>query len=163
MSQFDIGFNTGMKKWFVQGYSATRFTTAIHHLADSNLKLVNTMCDTYSWPDGQNPQITHGRLRFYSDAKQEIKAKGDLADSYTVTGPNEPFKFLKLHGKTVLKYNIPTMTWSFTIDGNEYTTKNIVGKITGEAEKERIRFDVEESDIYFNSYITLIGAELETA
>ena len=163
MSQFDIGFNTSMLKWFVQGYTDSRAMSSMNHINNSNIKLDKVMCDTYAWGgDQQNPDVTHGRLRYYSGPTQELKATGNLADSFKVTGDKTPFKFLKLHGKAVLNYNVSNMTWNIIIDGNTFTTKNIVGLITGETEKKHIRFDIEESTIYFNTFITLINPDFIT-
>ncbi len=163
MSQFDIGYNTGMKKWFVQSMDDARQLTNMNHIENSNLTLKDVMCDTYAWgASPETPNITHGRIRFYSGPKQEMKATGNLADSFEIKDNRQPFKFLKLHGKADINYNIANMTWNLFIDGNQFTTKNIVGIMTGETQKDKIRFNLEESDIYFNTFITLINPDFTT-
>jgi len=122
----------------------------------------NVMCDSYSWgpQQGQDPNlISHGRLRFYDGNEQTIDSQGAFSKTAQIKGPMLPFKFQQLKGPAIIKYNLPNMTWTLTIQGNDYTTRNIVGLITGKPQKDRIRFDIEESNIYFNSYITLINPD----
>jgi len=162
MSQHDIGFNTGLKKWFIQDFSANRsLIIGQKHLKDSNIQIKNVMCNSTMWGDQQQPQISHGRLTFYDGNEHEIKQQGNLADSYLVTGPNKHFKFTKFENtKAILKYDLPNGVWNIDIEGNKYTTKNICGLITGKCFKDHVWFDIEPSNIYFNSYITLINPEL---
>ncbi len=159
MGQTDIGFNTGLKKWFIQGMNDSRHVLGQVHLKDSNITLKNVVCDTYAWADQQQDGLTHGRLRYYDGTKQEIQGTSALAESVKIEGDMQPFKFVKLHGKAILKYNIQNLSWSLIIDGNEYITKNIVGKISGTTQKDKIRFLIDESDFLFNTYITLINMD----
>ena len=163
MSQHDIGFNTGIMKWFVTSFSGNRSVIlGQNHIENSNLKLKDVMCNTYHWGDQQNPEISHGRLTFYDGNQIEIKATGNLADSYTVTGTDRHFKFTKFMNKSaILKYDLKNAVWKIKIDGNEFITRNIVGLITGVVEKKHVWFDIEPSNIYFSSIITLINPELD--
>jgi len=125
-------------------------------------QLNNVMCDTYAWgpQQGQDPNlISHGRIRYYDGNEQVISSEGAYSKSTKIEGTMQPFKFQRLKGPAILKYNLPNMTWTLTIQGNDYTTKNVVGKISGEPQKDRIRFNIEDSEFYFNSYITLINPD----
>jgi len=163
MSQHDIGFNTGIMKWFVTSFSGNRSVIlGQNHVDNSNIKLKDVMCNTYHWGDQQNQEISHGRLTFYDGNQINIKATGNLADSYNVTGSDRHFKFAKFKNKaSILKYDLPNAVWHLMIDGNDFVTRNIVGIISGVPEKKHIWFDVEPSDIYFNSTITLFNPELD--
>jgi len=163
MSQHDIGFNTVLKKWFIQGFSGNRSVMLdMNMIKNSNIKLTNVMCNTYHWGDQQNPEISHGRLTFYDGNQQIIKATGNLADSFEVTGKDINFKFIKIMNKaSILKYDLPNGVWNINIDGNFFTTRNIVGIVSGVPEKTHIWFKIKPSNIYFNSIITLYNPELE--
>jgi len=128
---------------------------------ESNLKLENVMCNTYHWGDQQNPAISHGRLTFFDGNQHDIKQTGNLVDSYNVKGLEKHFKFAIFKNKAaVIKYDLQNAVWFIKIDGNDYVTKNIVGIISGVTEKNHVWFDIEPSNIYFNSTITLINPEL---
>jgi len=161
MSQHDIGFNTGLKKWFVQDFTGNRsLIVGQKHLKDSDIQLENIMCNTTAWGDQQNPQISHGRLTFYDGNQQDIKQQGNLADSIRVKGSNNYFKFKKFDNtKSVLKYDVSNGIWQIEVEGNKFLTKHIAGLITGKCFKEHIWFDIEPSTIYFNTFITLYNPQ----
>ena len=160
-SQHDIGFNTGLKKWFIQDYSGNRsLMVGQKHFKDSDIQIKNTMCNTTMWGDSQQPNISHGRLTFYDGNKQVINQQGNLADSIRITGSNDFFKFTKFEGtKSVLKYDVANGIWKIEIEGNQFLTKHVTGLITGKCFKEHIWFDIEPSTIYFNTFITLYNPQ----
>ncbi len=162
MSQHDIGFNTGLKKWFIQSMTGNRsMIVGQTHVDESDITINNVMCNTTAWGDPNNPQISHGRLTYYEGNQQDTKQTGNLADSIEVTGSNKHFKFTKFQDvKSVLKYDIQNAVWSIQIEDNTFVTKRICGLITGKCFKNHVWFDIEPSTIYFNTFITLYNPEL---
>jgi len=162
LSQFDIGFDTGKKLWFVQGCGATRHILSTMFVRDSNITLKNVMCDTYAWPEPNAEHISHGRLRFYGGNK--IAAKGDEAvlSEITVNGNGDKWHFIELHGKNVIiKYNLPSMDWELDIDGTKLISKDIKGLLTGTIQKDKLRFELHDVHILYSNIVSLIDPELK--
>jgi len=65
MGQFDLGFDTGKRLWFIQGAGPTRHMLSTIFVKDSNIDLDHVMIDCYAWAEPTNYKASHGRMRFY--------------------------------------------------------------------------------------------------
>lgn len=161
-SQFDIGFDTRKKLWFIEGSASTRWKNSMLLVKDSNIKLENVLVDSYCWADPQNEIISHGRIRFYGGNKIEAKGDESVLDSIKVTGRSDKFKFIEIEAEKVLiKYNLPSMDWALNIDGTELITKDIKGLISGTLLKDKLRFELKGVKLLYSNLVTLINPELK--
>ena len=161
-SQFDLGFDTGKKLWFIQGFNPTRWGNGMIQVRDANIELKNVLCDTYSYPDPRTDTISHGRIRFYGGNKIETIGDESVFNSVKITGSDNKFNFIEIQGKKVLlKYNLPSMDWEIDIDGTKLITKDIKGPFTGTLLKDKLRFVLKDVKILYSNLVTLIDPELE--
>jgi len=160
--QNDIGFNTELRKWFISTWSATRWQKGLFYIANQGLNLKNVTIDTYSYPDQNNREISHGRLRFYEGSDMTMHANGNDFDSVNIQGKTAVVDFEKISSsKTRIKYNINDMTWTIEADGKNYVTKDIRGKISGTFLETPIRFEFKEPvEFLYSPLIALFGTNL---
>lgn len=160
-SQIDLGYDLKTKCWFLNMMDELRWNVGSMSVKKNNLTLKDVLCDTYSFPD-QNERTSHGRLRFYDGHQINSKGTASFHDSIEVEGPNsDPLKFISFDGPAILRYNPKSYDWSIEVDGNSYTTKNIVGKLTGKCEDDpKIVFKMENCKILYSTMVTLINTNL---
>lgn len=160
--KFEIGFEVGLKKWFVQSWSKNRWNRGQIIVKDSCIKLDNVICDTYSWADSHNELLSHGRLRFYEGNDITIKQNEAIANSIHVEGKDK-LNFTKYHSKkALLKYNISSMSWTLILDdGKELETCDIKGIINVEVTDEPIRAVLFDVEILYSWFVTLINCNLD--
>lgn len=159
--KFEIGYEVGLKKWFLQSWSKNRWNRGQVIVKDSCIRLNNVVCDTYSWADSHNELLSHGRFRFYSGNDIIIKQNDSIADSIHIKG-KEKLEFKKYNvKKALLKYNISSMSWTILFDDKELETCDIKGVINVEAMEDPIRVILYDVEILYSWLVTLINCKLE--
>lgn len=161
-SQFDIGFDTVKRLWFIEGSGSTRWKYSMLFVKGANIKLENVMCNTYSWADPRTERISHQRIRFYGENKIETHGDESIMDEINVQGKPNKFYFNEMFGETVIiKALLHSMEWELEIDGNKYVTKDIVGLYSATLMKEKLRMVLKNVRILYSNQITLINPELD--
>jgi hypothetical protein len=160
MGQTDIGFETGKKLWYIESHTNNRQFLGVQLVKDSNIVLDKVIVDTYAWKHEKYQNASQGRLRFFDD-RCTIEKSGSIADSVLVEGDSD-FLFAQLpHGDIELRFNLEDMDWTIAIDGQDYITRNIVGKVSGGLLKERKRFVMRSPRVVlYSKEVTLIEPNL---
>jgi len=158
-SQADIGFATDVRRWFITFFSTTRWIINTFQVY-KKLSLKNVTIDTYAWADTDKEDLSHGRFRFFGDTDIEIITdSNDISEVHLSSESN--VKFIKMNGDLEIKYNIKSMDWTITIDGNGFVTKDIKGKLTGSMTVDPVRFiGSKKVNIYYSNLVTLIDVEI---
>ena len=160
-SQFDLGFDTGKKLWFIEASGPTRWKDSTLYVKDANINLDHVMCDGYGWGDPRSPDISHMRLRFYGGNKIESHGEESVLEEANITGPQNKFNFIEMKGNLVLiKAILPSMEWEIDVDGNKFITKDIKGPLSGTIMKNRLRFVLKNVRLLYSNLVTLIDPEL---
>jgi hypothetical protein len=161
MTQTDIGFETARKLWYIESLTDNRQFLGVQLVKDSNIQLDNVIVDTYAWKHEKYSNASNGRLRFFDDPVTIVKT-GAIADSIVVEGDSD-FVFTKLPaGDVEVKFNLESMDWTITIDGEDYVTRNFAGKISGGLINDRKRFVIKQPESVLHSMeMTLINSNLE--
>ena len=161
-SQFDLGFDTGKKLWFIEASGPTRWKNSTFYVKNANINFENVMCDGYGWGDPRSPDISHMRFRFYGGNKIETHGDESVLDELSVKGAPNKFYFQEMFGNLVLiKAVLPSMEWEIDIDGNKYITKDIKGPLTGTLMKNKLRFILKDVRLLYSNLVTLINPELD--
>tara|TARA_R110000803_G_scaffold38624_1_gene83552 strand:- start:102 stop:596 length:495 start_codon:yes stop_codon:yes gene_type:complete len=159
-SQADIGFDTRVKKWFIQFLGNTRWFLNIHVIS-KNLELDNVIIDTYCWADTGDEQLTHGRFRFYEN---DTKIKGNITSNNiddVFISSKDKVKLIKFIGIPTIWYNIKKMTWTIKIGKHELITRDIKGSLTGNISTEpRCFIGTKKVIIYHSELVSLIDVEI---